>query len=140
MRPIRTMILTVTTLILAFASQASAEVGGPRDFAGDYVMQGWGLGPRGAGYRGSCSVLGDGPAYRVSCVNGDTGHAFVGKGLALGETLSILVGEELRGDDECLLADEYLVVYRRQANGVLDGLWINKRSGTAGVETLTPTP
>ena len=140
MRPSRAVIPTVVTLILTFAGPALAQANGPRGFAGEYVMEGWGLDPRGAGYRGSCSVLGDGPAYRVSCINSDTGIAYVGRGLALGDTLSILVGEEMRGDDEWLGVDEYLVLYRRQANGVLDGLWISERSGTAGVETLTPTP
>jgi hypothetical protein len=138
MRQIRTTLPAVVALILGFANPAPAQDGGPRGFSGEYVMEGWGLDPRGIGYRGSCSVLGDGPAYRVSCINNDTRHTYVGKGLALGETLSIFVGDELAGDDPGLFSGEYLVVYRRQSNGVLEGTWLHAWSGTAGVETLTP--
>lgn len=139
MRQIRTRLPAIIALILGFASPAPAQDSGPRSFSGEYAMEGWGLGPFGIGYRGSCSVLGDGPAYRVSCINSSTRHIYIGKGLALGETLSIFVGDELAGGDPGPFSGEYLVVYRRQSSGVLEGTWLHAWSGTAGIETLTPT-
>ncbi len=138
----RSICLTMSclTAIVGVASQVPAQDIGPRQFSGDYVMEGRGLAPQDAAYRGSCSVRGDGPAYQVSCFNDDTRHTYAGRGLSLGETLSIFIGDELRGDHNSLLTGEYLVVYRRQANGVLNGTWLHAQSGAAGVETLTPMP
>jgi hypothetical protein len=134
------MTMSCLALVVGLASQALAQDGGPRQFSGEYVMEGQGLDPRDTAYRGSCSIRGDGPAYQVSCFNGDTRHTYVGRGLASGDSLSIFIGDDLRGDHNGLFAGEYLVVYRRQANGALDGTWIHAQSGAAGVETLTPMP
>lgn len=134
------MTMACLALVVGLASEVLAQDGGPRQFAGEYVMEGQGLDPRDSAYRGSCSVRGDGPAYQVLCFNDETRHTYVGRGLASGDSLSIFIGDDLRGDHNGLFAGEYLVVYRRQASGVLDGTWIHARSGAAGVETLTPVP
>src|SRR5262245_21631965 len=107
------------------------------DYTGDYRMQGKGFGPADAAYEGTCTVHREQAAYRVSCFNSATRHTYVGKGLALGDTLSIVIGDILQGDHNASFAGEYLVVYHRRSDGVLDGTWVHAVSGAAGVETLS---
>jgi hypothetical protein len=107
------------------------------DLAGEYVMRGRGVGPGDSPYEGTCSLRGDGPVLEVSCFNQETGHTYVGRGLASGETLSITIGDVLSGDHGGVFVGEYLVVYRRGPNGLLEGTWVETRGGASGVETLT---
>jgi len=122
----------------------AAGFGGPADagqsgaLAGDYVMRGRGFQPVDSAYEGTCSLRGDGPAYEVSCFNKATRHTYVGRGLSVGDTLSITIGDMLRGDHGSVFAGEYLVVYQRRPNGLLEGTWTDTRGDAAGTETLTP--
>ena len=125
-------------LSAALAAPTTAEDTAARDFAGEYTMQGKGFGPRDTAYEGTCSLRREEPAYQVSCFNRDTRHTYAGKGLAVGETLSIFIGDFLRGDHNGSFVGEYLVVYRRRADGVLEGTWIHATTAAAGTETLTP--
>lgn len=75
--------------------------------------------------------------YKVSCFNQFTRHTYAGKGLAIGDTLAIFIGDLLQGDHNETYAGEYLVVYRRDANGNLTGKWLHTTSPAAGMETLT---
>ncbi len=108
------------------------------NFAGEYVMAGKGFGPRDSAYGGTCSVKREEPAYVVSCFNRDTQHTYTGKGLAAGDTFSVFIGDHLRGDHNSAFIGEYLVVYRRRADGVLEGTWLHASTAAAGAETLTP--
>jgi hypothetical protein len=76
--------------------------------------------------------------YEVSCFNVDTRHTYVGKGLSRGDTLTLFIGDTLRGDHHTIFTGEYLVLYRRRADGVLEGTWLHAGSAAAGSETLTP--
>ncbi|MDP3162285.1 MAG: hypothetical protein Q8N31_19910 [Reyranella sp.] len=140
MHAIRIGMTALAVLLVAGTGPAPTQAMESHDFAGEYLMEGWNLNTPGPGYRGVCSVEGGGPAYRVSCTNSDTGHKYVGKGLALGKTFSVLIGSELAVACPELPSDEYLVVYERQSNGVLEGTWINAHDATAGVETLVRAP
>jgi hypothetical protein len=106
--------------------------------AGDYVMRGKGFGSNDSAYEGTCSLRGDGLIYEVSCFNQATRHTYVGRGLVAGDTFSITIGDMLRGDHGGVFAGEYLVVYKRRPNGLLEGTWSETRGGSAGTETLTP--
>ena len=126
-------------LAIALASgAASAETA--LDFSGEYRMEGKGFGPNDSAYRGTCKLALEGAVYAVSCFNEDTRHTYVGKGLAAGDTLSIFIGDELKGDHNSLFTGEYLVVYRRAADGRLTGNWVYAQGPAAGSETLTPLP
>lgn len=74
----------------------------------------------------------------MSCFNKATRHTYAGRGLSVGDTLSITIGDMLRGDDGGVFAAEYLVVYQRRPNGLLEGTWTDTLGGAAGTETLTP--
>jgi hypothetical protein len=132
--------LLLSLLALGFSAicVAGAAAAEAPPLAGEYGMQGRGFAPTDSPYQGTCSLRGDGPAYEVSCFNADTRHTYVGRGLADGDTLAIFIGDSLRGDHGGVFAGEYLGLYRRQSNGVLDGTWIAAASGAAGRETLTP--
>ena len=132
--------LPSSLLALGFAAICVAEAAAAEapPLAGDYRMQGRGFAPADSPYQGTCSLRGDGPVYDVSCFNADTRHTYVGRGLADGDTLAIFIGDSLRGDHGGIFAGEYLVLYRRQSNGVLEGTWIAAASSAAGRETLTP--
>ena len=101
-------------------------------------MEGKGFGPNDSAYRGTCKLVLQGAVYAVSCYNEDTRHTYVGKGLASGETLSVFIGDELKGDHNSIFTGEYLVVYRRSDDGSLTGTWVYAQGPAAGSETLTP--
>jgi hypothetical protein len=122
--------------LFALSATASAEW----DFSGTYRMEGKGFGPNDSDYRGTCELSLESRFYAVSCFNEDTRHTYVGKGLADGETLSVFIGDELKGDHNSVFTGEYLVVYRRQADGRLAGSWVYAQGPAAGWETLTPLP
>jgi hypothetical protein len=136
----RMIVLGAAAVVLAaFAIQpGAARAESSPDYSGDYRMQGKGFSASDAHYEGTCSLRRDNTSYRVSCYNSDTRHTYVGKGLAAGDTLSIFIGDLLQGDHNALFAGEYLVVYRRRADGVLDGTWVHAASAAAGAETLVP--
>ena len=134
---IRTRSLCACLLALILPSGSAAALEAP-DLSGDYRMEGKGFGPDDAAYRGTCKLAFEGAVYAVSCYNEDTRHTYIGKGLASGETLSILIGDELKGDHNSVFAGEYLVVYRRSGDGSLAGTWVYAQGPAAGSETLTP--
>ena len=128
----------IALALAALTISGAADAQSPASFAGEYRMQGKGYGAADAAYDGTCSIVPDGQAYRVSCYNRDTRHTYTGKGLASGSTFSIFIGDLLRGDHNAIFAGEYLVVYTRRADGVLEGRWLHAPSAAAGSETLTP--
>ena len=132
------MLSALGALALLAAGSPVATAAESHAFAGEYRMQGRGFEPQDSPYQGSCTLRGDGPAYEVSCFNVETRHTYVGRGLATGDTLAIFIGDMLNGDHRALFAGEYLVLYRRQADGTLDGTWIDVQGRAAGHETLTP--
>ena len=134
---IRARQLCVCLLVLASSYGTAAALETP-DLSGTYRMEGKGFGPNDSAYRGSCELALQGAVYAVSCYNEDTRHTYVGKGLASGDALSIFIGDELRGDHNSVFTGEYLVVYRRAADGSLIGTWVYAQGSAAGSETLTP--
>jgi hypothetical protein len=134
---IRTRQLCACLLAFALSSGTAAALEAP-DFSGNYRMEGKGFGPNDSAYRGTCKLALQDAVYAVSCYNEDTRHTYVGKGLATGETLSIFIGDELKGDHNSVFTGEYLVVYRRSADGILTGTWVYAQGPAAGSETLTP--
>lgn len=136
---LRTCQLCACLFILAVSSAPAAGEEVP-NFSGHYLMEGKGFGPNDSAYRGTCQLDLQGAAYAVSCFNEDTKHTYVGKGLAAGDSLSIFIGDELKGDHNSIFTGEYLVVYRREANGRLAGTWIYAQGPATGSETLTPLP
>jgi hypothetical protein len=127
-----------TVLALDTGIAAAADTDPMVNLAGQYRMQGKGFGANDQAYDGTCSLSGDGPAYRVSCYNGQTRHTYRGRGLASGDRLAIFIGDGLRGDHSAVFVGEYLVLYRRRADGVLEGTWIEAEGPASGGETLTP--
>ena len=99
-------------------------------------MQGKGFGAQDSAYTGTCSVQRATHGYRVSCFNRDTRHTYVGKGLAHGDTLAVLIGDMLQGDHDAIYAGEYLVLYQRRPDGNLTGTWVHAKTQFAGTETL----
>jgi hypothetical protein len=136
---IRTRPLGSSLLALALSTGTAAALESP-DLSGNYRMEGKGFGPNDSAYHGTCQLALQGAVYAVSCYNEDTRHTYVGKGLATGDTLSIFIGDELRGDHNSIFTGEYLVVYRRSADGSLTGTWVYAQGPAAGSETLTPLP
>ena len=136
---IRTRPLCAGLLALALSTGPAAALEMP-DLSGTYRMEGKGFGPNDSAYGGTCKLALEGAVYAVSCYNEDTRHTYVGKGLATGETLSIFIGDELKGDHNSVFAGEYLVVYRRAADGSLTGTWVYAQGPAGGSETLTPLP
>jgi hypothetical protein len=134
---IRIRTLCSSLLALALSTETAAALESP-DFSGNYRMEGRGYGPNDSAYHGTCQLALQGAVYAVSCYNEDTRHTYVGKGLATGDTLSIFIGDELRGDHNSVFTGEYLVVYRRSADGSLTGNWVYAQGPAAGSETLTP--
>ena len=131
-------VLAVGAFVLLAAEAVAGEEPRTWDFAGEYRMAGRGFGPRDGAYSGTCTVRPATPGYEVSCFNVDTRHTYVGKGLSRGDTLALFIGDTLRGDHNTLFTGEYLVLYRRRADGVLEGTWLHAGSAAAGSETLTP--
>jgi hypothetical protein len=136
---LRTCQLCACLFIFAVSSGPVAAESAP-DFSGNYLMEGKGFGPNDSAYRGTCQLDLQGASYAVSCFNEDTNHTYVGKGLVAGDTLSIFIGDELKGDHNSVFTGEYLVVYRREPNGRLAGTWIHAQGPATGSETLTPLP
>jgi hypothetical protein len=134
---IRTRALCARLLALALSTGPAAALESP-DLSGNYRMEGKGFGPNDSAYRGTCQLVLEGAVYAVSCYNEDTRHTYVGKGLASGETLSIFIGDELKGDHNSTFMGEYLVVYRRSDDGSLTGTWVYAQGPAAGSETLIP--
>ncbi|WP_119299934.1 hypothetical protein [Dongia deserti] len=130
--------LLCTCLFALGLSSAPAAAEEALDFSGTYRMEGKGFGPNDSAYHGTCKLALEGRVYAVSCFNEDTRHTYVGKGLAEGDTLSIFIGDELKGDHNSVFTGEYLVVYRRAADGRLAGTWVYAQGPAAGSETLTP--
>ena len=134
---IRTWLLCACLRALALPSGTAAALEAP-DLSGNYRMEGKGFGPNDSAYRGSCKLVLQGAVYAVSRYNEDTRHTHVGKGLARGDTLSVFIGDELKGDHNSIFTGEYLVVYRRSDDGSLTGTWVYAQGPAAGSETLTP--
>jgi hypothetical protein len=127
----------IASLAMALTASA-ASAAGEVDFAGDYVMRGKGFAANDSAYQGTCTLKREAAVYQVSCYNQDTRHTYTGKGLATGDTLAIFIGDLLQGDHNRSFTGEYLVVYRRQADGSLTGTWVHSETDSAGSETLTP--
>ncbi|HZB57098.1 MAG TPA: hypothetical protein VE527_25910 [Reyranella sp.] len=130
--------LAAGAFVLLAAKAVAGDEPRPENFAGDYRMAGRGFGPRDSAYSGTCTVRPAAPGYEVSCFNVDTRHTYVGKGLSRGDTLTLFIGDTLRGDHNTIFTGEYLVLYQRRADGVLEGTWLHAGSAAAGSETLTP--
>lgn len=130
--------LAAGAFVLLAAEAVAGEQPRPGDFAGEYRMAGRGFGPRDSAYSGTCSVRRAAPGYEVSCFNVDTRHTYVGKGLSRGDTLTLFIGDTLRGDHNTVFTGEYLVLYQRRADGVLEGTWLHAGNAAAGSEILTP--
>lgn len=131
-------VLAAGTIAVGGPASASGQEPSARDFSGDYGMTGKGSGPRDSAYTGTCRISPASPGYDVSCLNADTRHTYVGKGLAQGDTLAIFIGDTLRGDHNSVFVGEYLVLYRARTDGVLEGTWLHFGSTAASAETLTP--
>ncbi len=135
----RATALCTSLFAFALAADAASAEGTP-DLSGEYRMEGKGFGPNDSAYRGTCKLALEGTIYEVSCFNEDTRHTYVGKGLTAGDTLSIFIGDELKGDHNAMFTGEYLVVYKRADDGRLTGTWVYAQGPAAGSETLTPIP
>ena len=122
-------------LIAAMQPAMAAE---QRDLSGEYVMKGKGAGENDSPYIGTCTLKSSGTLYDVSCFNADTQHTYSGKGIGLGDQLSTVIGDALKGDHSMLYVGEYLVVYRASPDGSMKGRWVHALSGAFGEETLTP--
>jgi hypothetical protein len=98
--------LRITALVIVSAvictPIAKSQANEP-SFAGEYIMNGKGYGPDDSPYAGTCSIMQEHEMYEVSCFNQDTQHTYVGKGLAMGQTLAIFIGDPLRGDHNTVL-------------------------------------
>ena len=134
----RTMAVPATLFALAASSVASGLEASALDFSGDYHMAGKGSGSGDSAYAGTCRIGAETQGYAVSCFNADTRHTYSGKGLAQDDMLAISIGDTLRGDHNSVFVAEYLALYRRRADGVLEGTWVHAGSPAAGLETLTP--
>jgi hypothetical protein len=108
------------------------------DLSGEYVMAGKGVGENDSPYVGTCTLKAVDTLYEVSCFNADTRHTYTGKGIALDDQLSTVIGDLLKGDHSAVYAGEYLVTYRVTADGGMKGRWVHAQSGAHGEETLTP--
>jgi hypothetical protein len=108
------------------------------DLSGEYVMAGKGVGENDSPYVGTCTLKAVDTLYEVSCFNADTRHTYTGKGIAIGDQLSTVIGDLLKGDHSAVYAGEYLVTYRVTADGGMKGRWVHAQSGAHGEETLTP--
>lgn len=128
------LLIVCSTFMLSVPETQATDTA---DYSGEYAMQGKGFGARDSAYTGTCSLQRENPGYRVSCFNRDTRHTYVGKGLAHGDTLAVLIGDMLRGDHDAIYAGEYLVLYQRRPDGNLAGTWVHAKSQFAGTETLT---
>ena len=122
---------------LFFAFGTTVQAADDIDYTGEYAMQGKGFGANDSAYTGTCSFQRADHGYRVSCFNKDTRHAYVGKGLASGNTLAVFIGDVLQGDHDAIYVGEYLVLYQRKPDGTLAGTWLHTKSRSAGRETLS---
>src|SRR5215207_3809044 len=122
-------------LVASVALAAAAE---QKDLSGEYVMAGKGVGENDRAYVGTCTFKLMQTLYEVACFNSDTRHTYSGKGVAIGDQFSTVIGDLLKGDHSSVYAGEYLVVYRVAADGSMKGRWVHALSGAHGEETLTP--
>src|SRR5215475_5822067 len=107
-----------------------AQAAEPKDLSGEYVMSGKGVGENDLAYAGTCSLKAVESLYEVSCFNSDTRHTYVGKGIRLGDQLSTVIGDMLRGDHAAgVYAGEYLVVYQLSPDNSMKGRWVHLTSG-----------
>lgn len=120
------------------ASIAADAVAQPASVAGEYVMEGKGVGPRDIAYSGTCTFKTSGTLYDVACYNKDTNHTYSGKGIQTGSQFAIIIGDHLKGDHLDTYVGEYLVTYTIAADGKMTGRWVHALSGANGNETLTP--
>lgn len=128
--------VAAAALGLTFCFSAQAE---QRDLSGEYIMSGKGVSENDAAYVGTCTLKAVESLYEVLCFNSDTRHTYVGKGIRLGDQLSTVIGDLLKGDHAAALyAGEYLVVYRLSPDNSMKGRWVHMTSGAHGEETLTP--
>jgi len=112
-------------IVSAAAITASSAIGAEREISGDYAMKGKSLSGGGPGYAGTCTLKRNEKVYQVNCVNTGSGDKYVGKGIVRDDMFSLYLGE-------------YLVVYRIEADGTLNGNWAHARSDDYGEEILTP--
>lgn len=129
------IVILAAGLVMGLAAQAFSTQ--DLNYSGEYVMKGKGFGPNDSAYKGTCSLERRERIYLVSCYNEDTKHTYKGKGLADGDTLSVFIGDLLQGDHNSSFTGEYLVLYRRQPDGSLAGIWAHAESSATGAETLT---
>jgi len=116
-----------------------AQAAEQKDLSGEYLMSGKGVGENDLAYVGTCTLKAVETLYEVSCFNSDTKHTYVGKGIRLGDQLSTVIGDMLRGDHAApVYAGEYLVVYQLSPDNGMKGRWVHMTSGAHGEETLTP--
>ena len=120
-------------LWLGLLVPAQAE---PRDLSGEYVMSGKGVGENDLAYAGTCTLKAVDTSVRSLVLQLRTKHSYVGKGIRLGDQLSTVIGDLCRAIINSVYAGEYLVVYRRAADGSLKGRWVHALSGAHGEETL----
>jgi len=120
MRPMASVFLPLLALVAC-----SAVLGADRNLSGKYAMEGTSLRPNSRPYVGECELARQGPIYQVNCTNTDSGDKYVGKGIQRGDLFSLYLGE-------------YLVVYRVESDGKLNGNWAHAGSDDYGREALVP--
>src|SRR5262245_13610833 len=109
---------------LLIGLSAPAQAAEQRDLSGEYVMSGKGVGENDLAYVGTCTLKAVESLYEVSCFNSDTKHTYVGKGIRLGDQLSTVIGDVLKGDHAAsVYAGEYLVVYQLSPDNSMKGRW-----------------
>lgn len=123
---------------LAIIAAPNVAMAAQRDLSGLYTMQGKSADADDSPYSGTCTLKAQGDYYDVSCFNAAAKHTYVGRGIAMGDQFSILIGDVLRGDHEMVYKGEYLVVYKIAADGSLKGQWVHALADSHGEETLTP--
>ncbi len=132
---------SIAIALAGFVSVASVvfdAVAQPVSVAGEYIMEGKGVGPRDSAYSGTCTFKTSGALYDVACYNKDTNHTYSGKGIQTGNQFAIIIGDHLKGDHLDTYVGEYLVTFTIAADGKMIGRWVHALSGANGNETLTP--
>ena len=129
---IKVFLLAGGVLLVSGAANAQQSV------AGEYIMQGQGVGPGDSAYSGTCTFKTNDALYDVSCYNMDTRHNYSGRGIRTGDHFAIVIRDHLKGDHQDSYVGEYLVTYSIAADGKMTGRWVHALSGANGNETLTP--
>ena len=78
------------------ASAAFAGAAEQKDLSGEYVMAGKGVGENDRAYVGTCTFKAAETLYDVSCFNSDTQHTYSGRGIAIGDQFSTVIGDLLK--------------------------------------------